>query len=96
MHALTIFIQCPYHQATLLAKDRTQQSARFKLANQGLDLGKTTPPVNHSHFTHCYSATLNPKQEQGALLRRILLTREYAADVPAHGVVMLRVIPHHE
>ncbi len=71
MHALTIFIQRPYRQATLLAKSRPQQSTRFKLADQGLDLGKTTPPVNHSHFAHCSSATLNAKQEQGALLRRI-------------------------
>jgi hypothetical protein len=73
MHALTIFIQRPYRKATLLAKGRTQQSTRFKLTDQGLDLGKTTPPVNHSHFAHCSSATLNAKQEQGALLRRIRL-----------------------
>ena len=71
MHALTIFIQRPYRQATLLAKGRPQQSTRFKLANQGLDLGKTTSPVYHSHFAHCSSATLNAEQEQGALLRRI-------------------------
>ena len=71
MYALTIFIQRPYRQATLLAKGRTQQSTRFKLADQGLDLGKTTTPVYHSLFAHCSSATLNAKQEQGALLRRI-------------------------
>jgi len=31
-------------------------------------------------------------------LRRDLgvLTREYVADVPAHGVVMLRVVPHYQ
>ncbi len=71
MHAPTIFIQRPYRQATLLAKSRPQQSTRFKLADQGLDFGKTTPPVNHSHFAHCSSATLNTKQQQRALLRRI-------------------------
>jgi hypothetical protein len=74
MHALTIFIQRPYRQAPLLAKGRSQQSARFKLANQGLDLGKTTSPVYHSHFAHSSSATLNAEQEQGALLKRILIT----------------------
>jgi hypothetical protein len=73
MHALTILIQRPYRKATLLAKGRTQQSTRFKLADQCLDLGKTTPPLYHSNFAHCSSATLNAKQEQGALLRRIRL-----------------------
>ena len=71
MHALTIFIQRPYRQATLLAKGRSQQSTRFKLADQGLDLGQTTSPAYHSHFAHCSSATLNRDHEQGALLRRI-------------------------
>jgi len=71
MHALTILIQRPYRQATLLTKGRTQQSTRFKLADQGLDLGQITPLVNHSHFAHRFSATLIAEQEQGALLRRI-------------------------
>ncbi len=71
MHALTIFIQSPYRQASLMAKCSPQQSARFKLRNQGLDLSQTTPPMLHSHFAHCSSATLNAEQEQGALLRRI-------------------------
>ena len=71
MHALTILIQRPYRKATLLAKGRTQQSTRFKLADQGLDLGKTTPPLYHSHFAHSFSATPNAEQEQGAFLRRI-------------------------
>jgi len=81
MHALTIFIQRPYRQAPLLAKGRSQQSARFKLANQGLDLGKTTSPVYHSHFAHSSSATLNAEQEQGALLKRIQLFAPGAEDV---------------
>jgi hypothetical protein len=71
MHALTIFIQRPYRQPPLLAKSRPQQSTRFKLTNQGLDLGQTTPPVYHSRFAHSSSAPLNTAQEQGALLRRI-------------------------
>jgi hypothetical protein len=73
MYALTILIQSPYRKAMLLAEGSPQQSTRFKLADQGLDLGKTTPPVNHSQFAHCSSATLNAEQEQGALLRRIRL-----------------------
>jgi hypothetical protein len=36
-----------------------------------LDLGQTTSPLNHSHFAHIQSASLNAAQEKGALLRRI-------------------------
>jgi hypothetical protein len=68
MHALTIFIKRPYRQATLMAKSSPQQSTRFKLRNQGLNLGQTTPPVLHSHFAHSSSAPLNAAQEQSALL----------------------------
>ena len=76
--------------APLLAKGRTQQSTRFKLADQGLDLGKTTPPVNRSHFAHCPSATLNAKQEQGALLRRIREASHRRAELCA-GCELARV-----
>jgi hypothetical protein len=72
MHAFTIFIQRPNDQASLLAKCCPHQSARFILRNQGLDLGQTTSPLNHSHFAHIQSASLNAAQEKGALLRRIL------------------------
>ena len=71
MHALTIFIERPYRQASLMAKSSPQQSTRFKLRNQRLNLGKTTSPVLHSHFAHRSSAPLNAAQEQSALLRRI-------------------------
>jgi hypothetical protein len=67
MHALTIFIQRPYRQATLLAKGRPHQSTRFKLRNQGLDLGQTTPSVHHSHFAHSSSATLNARARTGCV-----------------------------
>jgi hypothetical protein len=39
-----------------------------------LDLGQTTSPLNHSHFAHIHSASLNAAQEKGALLRRIRWT----------------------
>jgi hypothetical protein len=42
---LTIFIKRPYRQATLMAKSSPQQSTRFKLRNQGLNLGQTTSSV---------------------------------------------------
>jgi len=71
MHTLTIFIQRPYSQATLLAKRRPRQSTRFKLRNKDLNLGQTTSSVLHSHFAHSSSATLNTAQEQSALLGRI-------------------------
>ena len=74
MHALTIFIQRPYSQATLLAKRRPRQSTRFKLRNKDLNLGQTTSSVLHSHFAHSSSATLNTAQEQSALLGRIRLS----------------------
>jgi len=80
MHALTIFIQRPYGQAPLLAKNCTPQSTRFKLPNQALDLGQTTAPAHHSHFAHTSSRPLNAAQEQSALLRRI---RFIAAGAPA-------------
>ena len=68
MHALTIFIQRPYNQATLLAKRRPRQSTRFKLRNQGLNLGQTTSPGHRSHFAHSSSAPLKAVREQCALL----------------------------
>jgi len=68
MHALTIFIQRPYSQATLLAKRRPRQSTRFKLRNKDLNLSQTTSSVLHSHFTHGSSATLNAAQQQSVLL----------------------------
>jgi len=71
MHALTIFIKRLYRQASLMAKSSPQQSTRFKLRNQGLNLGQTTSPVLHSHFAHSYSAPLNEEREQGGLLGRI-------------------------
>jgi len=73
MHALTIFIKRLYRQASLMAKSSPQQSTRFKLRNQGLNLGQTTSPVLHSHFAHSYSAPLNEEREQGGLLGRIRL-----------------------
>ena len=71
LHASTIFIQRPYSQAPLLAKRRPQQSTRFKLRNQRLDLGPAPPPPHHSRFAHSSSAPLNAATEQSALLRRI-------------------------
>jgi len=68
---LTIFIKRPYRQASLMAKSSPQQSTRFKLRNQGLNLGQTTSPVLHPHFAHSYSAPLNEEREQGGLLGRI-------------------------
>ena len=62
MHALTIFIQRPYRKAPLLAKSRPQQSTRFKLRNQGLDLCQSTSPAHYSHFAHSFSTTLNAQQ----------------------------------
>jgi hypothetical protein len=82
MHAFTIFIQRPNDQASLLAKCCPHQSARFILRNQGLDLGQTTSPLNHSHFAHIHSASLNAAQEKGALLRRILSTHNTPPDAP--------------
>ena len=72
LHESTIFIQCPYSQAPLLAKRRPHQSARFKLRNQRLDLSPAPPPPHH-RFAHNFSAPLNATTKQGALLRRILL-----------------------
>jgi len=71
---LTIFIKRPYRQASLMAKSSPQQSTRFKLRNQGLNLGQTTSPVLHPHFAHSYSAPLNEEREQGGLLGRIRTT----------------------
>jgi hypothetical protein len=76
VHALTIFIQRPNCQAALLAKICPHQSARLKLRNQGLDLGKTTTSVLHSHCAHSASAPLNAAQEKDALLRRIQLINQ--------------------
>jgi transposase len=73
LHASAIFIQRPYSQAPLLAKRRPQQSARFKLRNQRIDPSPAPPSPHHSRFTHNSSAPLNAAQEQGALLRRLLL-----------------------
>jgi len=68
LHASTILIQRPHSKAPLPTKRRPRQSARFKLRNQGFDLGPTTPPPQHSSFAHSYSAPLIVEREQGVLL----------------------------
>jgi hypothetical protein len=58
-HALTIFVQRPHSHATLLAKSLPLQSTRFKLRNQRIGLGPTSPLPNLSNFAHNSSASLN-------------------------------------
>jgi hypothetical protein len=72
MYPLTIFIQRSNSQAALPAKRFPLQSTRFKLRNQNLGLGPAPPPP-HYHFAHNSSATLNPAEQQGAMLIRIPL-----------------------